>query len=167
MFIVFIIFGVFYLNKISSNQEYIFKREYESLNNKYINVQINKKNNVKYLNKLDISKIFNSGTKVIYIGSAKSNNCRERISTFIDTANKYIIDGIYYYDYKYLNNDNDYVKKILIEKNINTNTDYPIIIFISEGEITDIIIDNQDINNSIDNYKTSLKKLISVCSNGC
>lgn len=84
---------------------YIFKQEYEKLNNvedehgRYRDITIPDKNPMTYIN-LDTlnQKFVNGETFVVYFGFAKCPWCRSVVPTLINTANDVGIGTIYYID---------------------------------------------------------------------
>lgn len=93
-----------------------FKREYETLNNdyndsktyKYLDINVSRKNNVKYSSYDEVFKILDKGTGVIYFGFPECPWCRNLVPVLVDAADEAGIANIYY-----LNNRNDRdVKKI-------------------------------------------------------
>ena len=62
----------------------IFKEEYEAYNEKYIKLNIDKKNPIKYLNDETIIKNFQGKDKVIYIASPQDNNSRKATKILLD-----------------------------------------------------------------------------------
>lgn len=115
MTLLIVISGVAILNnknistKEISKDSIKFKKEYESLNGKsakyqdqsfdYLNVEIPKDNNIKYLKTKDIVNHLTTGTQIIYFGSATCNWCRAAIPVLLDVAKENNIENIYYYDF--------------------------------------------------------------------
>lgn len=154
-----------------------FKREYETLNNdyndsktyKYLDINVSRKNNVKYSSYDEVFKILDKGTGVIYFGFPECPWCRNLVPVLVDAADEAGIANIYYLnnrndrDVKKLENDkvitekkgteNYYklVKKldsILGEyKNVDGSVKrlyYPTIVFVKDGKIVDSHIGTLD-----------------------
>lgn len=148
-----------------------FKKEYESLNGKsshyenksykYLNVKIDKNNNVEYLEKKDVVNKLTSGTQIIYFGNATCNWCRAAIPVLLDTTKDNGIEKIYYFDFfelreKYKNDKSKEDTKIyeeiikVLDKYIDTtfNDDSnkkdkkmltaPLVVFVKNGEVVGV-----------------------------
>lgn len=80
-----------------------FKKEYESLNGeisssgkKYLDVDIDKKNIIKYADIEEINNIINNGTGVIYFGYPECPWCRNAVPCLLEAAGSTSLDKIYY-----------------------------------------------------------------------
>lgn len=84
-----------------------FKNEYESLNGKkkYIEMNVEKNNKVKYSNYDEIFDILNNKTGIIYLGYAECNDCRYAINTLFDVIKDNKIDDTIYYLDNHLDRD--------------------------------------------------------------
>lgn len=147
-----------------------FKREYEAYNNitistkkeKYITLDINKNNNIKYLNDDNIVKEIQKGNKIIYMGFPDCNWCRMILPVLLKAANDNGIKEIYYYNFKNIREDyyqgkntkkaKTYQQLIkILDKNIETTFEdgknkgkkkitAPTVILVNQGQITNIHI---------------------------
>lgn len=118
-----------------------FKREYEKTNNKYINININKKNNIKYVNTKEALDVLEKGTGILYIGNPKSNKCKSVLPILLKAATEEEIDNIYYLNNLKIKKNSKEYKKLL-----SNLSDYiagskeisiPSFIFIMGGKIVD------------------------------
>ena len=91
--------------KEDSNDAIRFKNEYESYNDEYLNLSINKSNPIKYSNYEEVFKILESENGIIYIGSPDSNWCRSAIPALFDVLKDNKIETLYYLNIK---SDMDY-----------------------------------------------------------
>lgn len=111
--------------KNNQNDPIKFKSEYESLNNKetsqgkkYLSININKDNTIKYASFKEIEDILTTGTGVIYFGFPECPWCRNIIEPLLTATEETELSKIYYFnaykirDKKYLDENN----KIITEK---------------------------------------------------
>ena len=103
LIIVFVTYIKLTYNKNSDSVK--FKKEYESYNNKYIKLNINSNNRIKYSDYEEIFNIIEKGTGIIYLGEPDSNLCRNIVPVLFDVAKENNIKKIYYLNIK---NDMDY-----------------------------------------------------------
>lgn len=73
-----------------------FKREYEKFNGNYVTVNIDKDNNVQYVNVDEALDILESGTGILYIGEPKCNKCRAVLPTLLEMAKEEEVENVYY-----------------------------------------------------------------------
>lgn len=106
-------------NQKNNNHEFMFKKEYEELNNKdngygnkHLNININKNNNIQYASFEEIKNILTKGTGIIYFGFPECPWCRNIIEPLINANNEVEKRKIYYF-----NAYNIRDKKQLDEKN--------------------------------------------------
>jgi len=102
-----LVFGLIYKTRVDykKTDAYKFKQEYEELNNKdngkgkkYRELNINKKNRIKYSTAKEIvEKTENNETFIVYFGFAKCPWCRSMIENLVDLSIENEID-IYYVD---------------------------------------------------------------------
>ena len=95
---VFLLTGCF-----KENDAIKFKKEYESLNGevsksgkKYLDVNIEKNNIIKYATIEEINDIIKTGTGVIYFGYPECPWCRNAIPCLLEAASNTALDKIYY-----------------------------------------------------------------------
>ena len=91
-----------------------FKKEYESYNNvtwkdgtvsgKYLELDINRKNPIVYLNDDTIIDAMKSESKIIYFGFPDCNWCRNMAPVLIKAAEDNGIEKLYYYPFRDLRN---------------------------------------------------------------
>lgn len=162
-----------------------FKREYEAYNNipltqekgNYIELNIQKNNQIKYLNDDNIIKEIQTGNKIIYMGFPDCNWCRMILPVLLNTANENGIKEIYYYNFKNIRNDyyqgkttnkaKTYEKLIkILDKNIETTFEdgknkgkkkltAPTVLLVNQGKITNI---HQGAVPTHKDYTTNLTK---------
>lgn len=89
----------------NTTDAFIFKNEYESLNNKkdsegnnYKSLSISKQNSINYASYSDIIEILDSKTGLIYFGSSSDKMCREIIPILLTASKEVNLKEIYYYD---------------------------------------------------------------------
>lgn len=169
-------------NNTDSNK---FKREYEAYNNipltqekgNYIKLNIQKNNQIKYLNDDNIIKEIQKGNKIIYMGFPDCNWCRMILPVLLNAANENGIKEIYYYNFKNIRNDyyqgkttnkaKTYEKLIkILDKNIETTFEdgknkgkkkltAPTVLLVNQGKITNI---HQGAVPTHKDYTTNLNK---------
>lgn len=76
-----------------------FKVEYENYNTTNYELNIEKDNNIKYLDLNNINQVFSSNS-VIFIGEPSENQSRYVINTILNISKDYPDIKIYYYNYK-------------------------------------------------------------------
>lgn len=102
-----LIIGIITYDHVVNHEKIEFKKEYEALNNKtyndgkekkkYINVNIDKNNNIKYLKNENILEEVSTGSKIILFASPNSNSSRTLIPELIKQTKNNGIEKIYYY----------------------------------------------------------------------
>ena len=103
-------------NYIPTTDETNFKKEYESLNGTATHqVEIIKDNNIVYIDMKKASELLESGSGVIYFGSAACEECRSSVPVLLDAMSSSDLDTIYYVDLTNENNLRD--EYVLNEKN--------------------------------------------------
>lgn len=92
-------------NKTENSDAIKFKEEYESLNNqdngyggKYLSIEINEDNVIKYATFDEIIDLIDNGKGVIYFGFPECPWCRNAIPSLIEAADSTGIDTIYYFN---------------------------------------------------------------------
>lgn len=82
-----------------------FKNEYEGYNskdngngNKYLSINIDEANPIKYATIEDVTNLLKDGTGVIYFGFPTCPWCRNAVPVLLDTASTKKLSTIYYYD---------------------------------------------------------------------
>lgn len=88
-----------------SKDERKFRIEYEKYNNsknlfkeKYMNVNILERNNIKYIGSKEVINILKDGTGIIYLGYPQSSWCRSMIETFLDATTEKNVKTVYYFN---------------------------------------------------------------------
>ena len=156
-----------------------FKREYEKTNNKYLNININKKNNIKYVNTKEALDVLEKGTGILYIGNPKSNKCKSVLPILLKAATEEEIDNIYYLNNLKIKKNSKEYKKLL-----SNLSDYiagskeisiPSFIFIMGGKIVDYSV-NTTYSTNLNSkekkelkklYKKSINKIYGTCDESC
>lgn len=100
-----------------------FKEDYEALNSlknedgslKYLTMDLEEKNPIKYLSIEEVFDFFESGTGFIYIGRPACPWCRIAIPVMFDAAEQEELKTIYYYDIEQIRNSNTEDYKKLLE----------------------------------------------------
>ena len=103
----------------------LFKREYEKYNDKYIKLDIDSDNIVKYSDASEVSDIIKSGTGVIFIGSPDDNVSRKVVDILFRASDSTGLDCIYYV------NSMDNIDGL---DDIG-DKDIPIVLFVLDGKI--------------------------------
>ena len=122
VFICFVCFGCS-SKKISDSVK--FKNEYEKYNDKYMELEIDYDNIVKYANKNKINNIISEGTGVILIGSPRDNVCRKAVSLLLKVSDSTDLDTIYY------NSNLDGISGLDDIGELNV----PVVLFVLDGKI--------------------------------
>ena len=98
--------GIYFMTKEKSDNVK-FKEEYESLNGKkndsgkkYLDVNIDKNNSVKYATYDELIKLLDSGTGVIYFGFPECPWCRNALPVLLKAAKETEMEEIYYFNAK-------------------------------------------------------------------
>lgn len=136
-----------------------FKQEYEKYNKEKIELNISDKNIIEYKTTEEINKIIKEGTGIIFIGNPKDNASRESIKLLLDASESTDLDKIYYIDS---------LKGIKLNE-IN-NPKIPIVLFVLDGKIIDININEKEElteDESIDLYNEYLEKIHNVLQDTC
>lgn len=180
MFLVLTICGVYWFinkdNNVIDVNVVNFKEEYESLNGqetkygKYLEINIDKNNVIKYSNYKEVFDVLENKSGVIYFGFPECPWCRNLAPVLVDAANETGIDKVYY-----LNNKEDRDikslddnKKVITEKEGTDNyyklvekldsvlgsyegidedskrLYFPTVIFVKDGKIVDSHIGTVD-----------------------
>ena len=91
--------------KTNQNDSIKFKNEYESLNNKdnskgkkYLSININKDNTIKYASFKEIENILTTGTGIIYFGFPECPWCQTYVKYLNEVAKEVGVEKIYYYN---------------------------------------------------------------------
>jgi len=154
--------------KVVSN----IKDDYETLNDHYLKVEINK-NNVYYKASIDeIKKVLDSEGTIIF-ANPKDNVSRKIITILNNVVEQTSIDKVYYFDSDYLNDEFKTYLKDKLQVDILPGT----LITVSKGEILKIYYPNA-INNDKElksNEESKLKKeyqeiienVIEKCDESC
>lgn len=103
-----LVIGVFTYDHVMNREKIQFKKEYESYNNKYYsngkdkikyqNVNIDKQNNIVYLNNDNLIEELSNDSKIIFFASPDSNSSRILIPELIKQTIDNGIEKIYYYN---------------------------------------------------------------------
>ena len=114
------ILEIIYSNNKSDSVK--FKKEYEKYNSELLKIKIDRNNKIKYSNYDEIKNIIKNNTGIIYLGTPKSNWCRNIINPLFDAVNNNNIDTVYYLDISeemdyYTVEDDELVYKISDEGN--------------------------------------------------
>lgn len=103
--VVSMISGIIVNYSLNKNDALKFKEEYEvlngqetSYNTKYLSIEIDEENPIKYANYEEIKTLLTSGTGVIYFGFPECPWCRNAIPVLLDAAKDLNVDTIYYYN---------------------------------------------------------------------
>jgi hypothetical protein len=103
-------------NYVPTQDETNFKKEYESLNGTSAHkVEIIKDNNIVYIDMKKASEILESGSGVIYFGSASCEECRVSVPVLLEAMSSSELETIYYVDLTNAKNLRD--EYVLNEKN--------------------------------------------------
>ena len=146
----------------------IFKEEYEAYNEKYIKLNIDKKNPIKYLNDETIIKNFQGKDKVIYIASPQDNNSRKATKILLDLAKENGIEEIYYYNPdKIIKEKNNEIYKQL-NKNLNQKELILPTLMLIKNEKIEEIYQNKEFNKKelTEKYERILIKY-TLCTAEC
>lgn len=154
--IIIIIIGASSLYLKKENDSTRFKKEYENVNNisennkKYINLKIEKKNQIIYAKNDNIISLLTTKDRIIFLGSPKSNETRQVIPTLLKVAKESSIDKIYYYNTENLTeNLTEKIKEILKSDEIVV----PTVVLIKSGQV------EQKHEKSVLSHKNEEKKL--------
>ncbi len=195
--LVLLIIGFFTYDHVINHDKIEFKKEFESYNNKnyknekeivkYINVSIDKNNNIEYLSDDNILDEISKDSKIIFFGSPDSNDSRILIPELIKQTMDNGIEKIYYYNINNLeklyekkdkNAEKTYEELVkIIDNHINKTFDSgnkkgkkkinnPTVIVINKGKIKSYhegSVPDVDDNNSLSNDEK--KKLSEICEN--
>lgn len=195
--LVLLIIGFFTYDHVINHEKVEFKKEFESYNNKnyknekeivkYINVSIDKNNNIEYLSDDNILDEISKDSKIIFFGSPDSNDSRILIPELIKQTMDNGIEKIYYYNINNLeklyekkdkNAEKTYEELVkIIDNHINKTFDSgnkkgkkkinnPTVIVINKGKIKSYhegSVPDVDDNNSLSNDEK--KKLSEICEN--
>lgn len=127
------ILAIYFSKNKSLTDAVKFKNEYESLNSlkdsegntKYMPIEINSSNPIKYATINEVLNIIDNGTGVIYFGMPICPWCRNMINILIDSAKESGINTIYYYNPKEIRDQNTTEYQELVQKlkdYLNTDT---------------------------------------------
>ena len=179
LFVIVLIVYVIYTVKLNNNDAIKFKREYESLNNKYIKVEIYKNNPFKYttLNEI-LNMIKNKESIIVFIGNSADTLTRILLPNLIDAANNQYVDKIYYIDIDTIDNKSENFQKLLELLN-EEEVDIPQLIAVVNGNIKGITsgvsndmlyqeLTEEDINNSYTEFINILSLFnVNTCDESC
>lgn len=108
-----------------TDDEKKFKKEYESLNDKYDKISIIDDNNIKYISLADANKIIKEESGLIYFGYAKSNDSRNVIVSLLKVMESTSLDNIYYVDIENVRDEYELnIKGNAAVKKIEATEDY-------------------------------------------
>ena len=168
LFLIVLLTGCFNTKKVEK-VEYTdalkFKEEYESLNDKYLEVEIKEKNPIKYSSMAEIEDIINNKSGIIFLGNSKDNKSRVILPSLIEATNQTGIKPLYYLSIE----DKEEIKGLL-----NKDLDIPLIIFVKDGEILKIL-DNQEETLSsnkqdelLKTYRNNIHEILDdLCDQSC
>lgn len=117
-----------YNSSKNESDAYKFKNEYEIYNKRYIKLNIDKDNPVKYVNEDELIDIIKNKTGIIFLGYPDSNESRNAINVLLVAAKDTGIKDIYYKNIKKFNTDE-------IAKKIDDEVKAPTVIFVREGKV--------------------------------
>ncbi len=106
--ILIVITGLYFLlNKETDNIK--FKQEYESLNSKkgYLDIEIPKDNNIKYVSFDELMDVLEDGTGIIYFGFPECPWCRNALPVLLEAAKENEIQNVYYFNAKSIRDDKE------------------------------------------------------------
>lgn len=106
--ILIVITGLYFLlNKETDNIK--FKQEYESLNSKkgYLDIEIPKDNNIKYVSFDELMDVLEDGTGIIYFGFPECPWCRNALPVLLESAKENEIQNVYYFNAKSIRDDKE------------------------------------------------------------
>ena len=106
--ILIVITGLYFLlNKETDNTK--FKQEYESLNSKkgYLDIEIPKDNNIKYVSFDELMEVLEDGTGIIYFGFPECPWCRNALPVLLEAAKENEIQNIYYFNAKSIRDEKE------------------------------------------------------------
>lgn len=195
--LVLLIIGLFTYDHIINYEKIEFKKEFELYNNKtyknkkenvkYLNVNIDKNNNIEYLKDDNILEEISNDSKIIFFASPDSNNSRILIPELIKQTMDNGIEKIYYYNINNLeelyekkdkNAEKIYEELVkILDSYINKTFDSgnkkgkkkinnPTVIVINKGKIKSYhegSVPNVDVNKPLSNDEE--KKLSEICEN--
>lgn len=159
-----------YIKLINNDNSAVkFKKEYESLNSKYFEVNIEDKNPVKYTSYNDILDVINNKVGVVFLGNPTDNNSRYAINTLLYAIKENSIDATVYY--LEINNIDNNEKHIELYNLLNQYDDYeenyiPIMLFLKNGKI--IRIKDISLDENYDDLKGIFEDyLLEIYSTSC
>ena len=151
-----------------------FKKEYETLNNKYEKVNIKEKNPMVYSNLNEIIDIIDNKSGLIYLGYPESSTCRDNIEILIEAAKQTGLKKIYYLNTKDLDiNEKQYEK---IKKYIDDFKGMKVI-FVKDKENIGAIEENDELfkkkteeerDEILKIYRNSIHEMLNdLCDQSC
>ena len=145
----------------TTKDEKRFKREYEELNNKYLRVNIQKNNKIKYITSTKSLEMIKSKDKsgIIFYGNKIDEKSRSIITTLIDVSKNYEdVKNIYYVE----------TTKIPAELEYQSDLVIPTVLAFSKGKILGLRSEKEDNKNKLEkSYKVLFDKVTQmICYNG-
>lgn len=142
-----------------------FKEEYESLNNEYLEIEIKENNPIKYSSIDEVKDIISNKSGLIFLGNAKDDKSRIIIPILIEASKQTGIKPLYYLNIE----DNNEIKDI-----INEEKEKPLILFVKDGEILEIIendktsLTQDEENDLLKKYRNKIHEILDdLCDQSC
>ena len=196
-----LVIGVVTYNHVVNHEKLQFKKDFEAYNNKfynndkekikYIKVNIDKQNNIVYLNNENILEEISKDSKIIFFASPDSNSSRVLIPELIKQTKANGIEKMYYYqistlEKQYQKNDKNAEKiyeelvKILdshIKKKFESGNkkgkkkiDNPTVVVINKGKVISYYDDFISKNNEKDELSKKCENIaldLIMCKDDC